>query len=122
MVSFIIFHGFLIAAVAAWYPIGKWLHDRHKMLRQSAIWNPSLEFVCCSCHLAWGAFLWLFVASVWGWPTATADLVAVFAVKEVLVDTQVETTTMPLEVLDFAFYMFGGALGCVAWVLIPALR
>jgi hypothetical protein len=87
-----------------------------------AIWNPSMEFVCCSCHMAWGAFIWLSIASIWGWPWATAVLVSVFGVKEMLVDTMIETTSPALEAFDFAWYMFGGALGCVLWVVIAALR
>ena len=80
-------------------------------------WNPSPTFILNSCHGAWGALitlaLLLFVGHWWIAPVALAG----FFVKEMFVDTDVETTTAWLEFLDFCWYLLGGVLGLGLYLL-----
>ena len=83
----------------------------------SPLWTPTLEFCAQSCHLGWGAFVVLgSLYHGWYW-WVIAVFVAVAAAKEFVFDIVVEQDAWSSSFRDFAFYLGGGLIGYLTWLI-----
>ena len=88
----------------------------------SVIWSPTLNFVCASCHLAWGCLITLVLCQTVGQLWALLFIPAI-AFKELVVDVVVEYPEVNREAFigeawDLAWYWPGSGIGhLLAWWL-----
>lgn len=82
----------------------------------SVIWSPTLNFVCASCHLAWGCLITLVLCQTVGQLWALL-FIPVIVAKELLVDVRIEYPQPPtgeayiMEAFDLVWYGIGIGLG-----------
>jgi hypothetical protein len=86
------------------------------MKTTTPIWTPSADFGFASCHLAWGALIWLFAGMHFSWLVASLILLGFAAPKEFVFDLIVEKDTVSDSTVDFLWYMAGGLLGWLLWL------
>ena len=85
-------------------------------------WYPSQQFGWNSLHCGWGAFVWLFLCLLFGWPWATGILAAWIVAKEFWWDRASpdkfpwgEGDTLASSATDALWYAIGGLTGAAAW-------